>query len=112
MKKNAKLINYTKKVYTIIEKKQFPGLWKYKLDGYTDRWSPSPFLMKVDIRSMIPLGKEKHKGTINFNMAYDREAQLQSLHQENRTQAELTPEELDAQVLQIDKEKQKQAMEQ
>ena len=110
LKKNAKLFNYTKTVYTIIEKKQFPGLWKYKLDGYTDRWFPSPFLMNVDIQGMIPLGTEKHKGTINFNTTYDREAQIQSLHEGNRKQAVLTPEELDLQVLQIDKQKQKQAL--
>ena len=48
LKKNAKLFNYTKKVYTIIEKKQFPGLWKYKLDYYRNRWFPAPFLLKVD----------------------------------------------------------------
>ena len=61
---------------------------------------------------MIPLGTDKHKGTINFNTPYDREAQLQSLHEGNRKQAELTPEELDLQVLQIDEQKKKEALEQ
>jgi hypothetical protein len=92
LKKNAKIFNYTKKVYTVIEKKNFNGLWKYKLDGYTDRWFPSPFLIKVDIHGMTPLGTEKHKNTISFNTTYDRYAQLQSLHEGNRKQAELTPE--------------------
>ena len=59
---------------------------------------------------MVPLGTEKHKGTINFNTTYDREAQIQSLHEGNKKQAMLTPEELDLQVLQIDKQKQKQAL--
>ena len=59
---------------------------------------------------MIPLGTEKHKNTISFNTTYDREAQLQFLHEGNSKQAELTPEELDLQVLQIDKQKQKQAL--
>ena len=68
--------------------------------------------MKVDTRGIVPLGTDKHKRTINFNATYDREAQLQSLHEGNRVQAELTPEELDAQVLQIDKDKQKEALEQ
>ena len=110
LKENAKICNYTKKVYTVIEKRNFNGLWKYKLDSYTDRWFPSPFLMKVDTRGMIPLGTDKHNGTINFNMTYDKEAQLQSLHEGNRKKAELTPEELYLQVLQIDKQKQKQAL--
>ena len=59
---------------------------------------------------MIPLGSNIQKGAIHFNRTYDRELQLQSLHEGNITQADLTPDELDAQVLQIDKEKQKQAL--
>ena len=68
--------------------------------------------MKVDTREMVPLGTDKHKGTINFNTTYDRDAQLQSLHEGNRKQAELTPEELDLQVLQIDEQKKNEALEQ
>ena len=60
---------------------------------------------------MIPLGTIKNKGTINFNTTYDREVQLESLHKGNRTQAELTPEELDLQVLKIDEQKKKKALE-
>ena len=89
LRKNTKIYNYTKKVYTVIEKKNFNGLWKCKLDGYTDRWFPSPFLMKVDIQGMIPLGTEKHKNTISFNTTYDREAQLHSLHEGNRNKQSL-----------------------
>ena len=108
MKKRGALFNYTKKVYTVVEKLQFPGdLWKYKLNGYTNRFFPSPVLLKVDLRGMVPLGTEKHKNDISFNTQYDREAQLKRLHANNRKQGLLSPEELDAQVLQIDKEKQK-----
>ena len=107
--KNAKLFNYTKKVYTIIEKKQFPGLWKYKLDG-RDRWFPAPFLMKVDTWGMIPLGSDIQKDAITFNTTYNREVQLQSLHEENGAEGDLTQEKLDLQVVQIDKQKQKQAL--
>ena len=63
---NTKLFNFTKKVYTIIENKQFSGLWKYKLDGYTDRWFPSPFLMKVDTPGIIPLGSDIQKSAIDL----------------------------------------------
>ena len=59
---------------------------------------------------MIPLGFNIQNGAIHFNTTYDREAQLQSLHEKNRAQADLTPEELDLQVVQIDKQKQKQAL--
>ena len=82
-------------MYTTIEKTQFTGFWKYKLDHYRDRWFPAPFVMKVDTRGIIPLGSDIQKGAINFNTIYDREAQLQSLHEGNRAEADLTPEELD-----------------
>lgn len=59
---------------------------------------------------MIPLGFDIQKGTINFNTTYDRGAQLQSLHEGNRAQADLTPGELDLQVSKLDKQKQNQAL--
>ena len=66
--------------------------------------------MKVDTRGMIPLGSGIQTGAINFNTTFDREAQPQSLYDGNRPQAELTPEELDLPVVQIEKQKQKQAL--
>ena len=67
--------------------------------------------MKVDTRGMIPLGTDKHKGDIDFNTTFDREVQLQYLHKGNRSQAELTPEELDFQALHTDEQKKKEALE-
>ena len=92
------------------EKQQFSdGLYKYKLNGYTNRWFPSPFLLSVDTQGMVALGSNIQKGTINFNTTFDREAQLLNMQEANWKQAELTPEQLDAQVLQINIEKKKAA---
>ena len=73
------------------------------MDGHTDRWFPSPFLFKVDTRGMVALGNNVQKADINFNTTFDMENHLAGLHAKTRAQAELTPEQLDAQVLQIDK---------
>jgi hypothetical protein len=105
------LFNYTRKIYKVLAKEQFSDdIWKYKLNGYSTRWFPSPFLLKVDTRGMVALGSNIQKGTINFNTTFDREAQLQALHHNNQTQADISQEQLDAQVLQIDKDKQKEAL--
>ena len=110
MKKTGKLFNYTKKIYIVEEKQQFPdGLFKYKLNGCTDQWFSLPFLLSVDVRGMVALGSNIQKGTTKFNTTFDREAQLLNMQKANRKQAELTPEQLDAQVLQIDIEKKKAA---
>jgi hypothetical protein len=110
LRKTGKLFNYTEKIYIVEEKQQFPdGLYKYKLNGYTNRWFPSPFLLSVDTRDMVALGSNIQKGAINFNITFDREAQLLNMQEANRKQAELTPEQLDAQALQIDIEKKKAA---
>ena len=109
LKKKGKLFNYTKRIYKVTQKKLF-DIWKYKLDGHTDRWFPSPFLLKVDTRGMVALGSNVQKGDINFNTTFDMENHLAGLHAKTRAQAELTPEQLDAQVLQIDKAKKKKAM--
>jgi hypothetical protein len=84
-------------------------VYKYKLIGYTNWWFPSPFLLSVDTRGMVALGSNIQKGTIQFNTTFDREAQLLNMQEANWKQAELTPEQLDAQVLQIDIEKKKAA---
>ena len=56
LKKTGKLFNYTKKIYIVEEKQQFPdGLRKYKLNGYTNRWFPSPFFLSVGTWGMIAL---------------------------------------------------------
>jgi hypothetical protein len=111
LKKQGKLFNYTKKIYIVVEKKQFPdGMWKYKIDGYTSRCFPSAFLLKVDTRGMVALGSNIQKGIINFHTTFDREAHLQSLHANTQAQAQLTPAELDAQDQPIDEEKKKQAL--
>ena len=68
--------------------------------------------MKVDTRGMVPLGTEKHKNNITFKITYDWENQLQSLHGSKWKKAELTPEELDSQVLQIYEQKKKEALKQ
>ena len=80
------------------------------MNGHTDRWFPSPFLLKVDTRGMVALGSNVQKGDINFNTTFDMENHLAGLHAKTRAQAELTPEQLDAQVLQVDKAKKKKAM--
>jgi hypothetical protein len=110
LRKTGKLFNYTKNIYIVEEKQQFSnGLFKYEINGYTNQWFPSPFLLSVDTRGMVALGSNIQKGTINFNTTFDREAQLLNMQEANRKQAELTPEQLDAQVLQIDNEKKKAA---
>ena len=109
LKKKGKLFNYTKNIYKVTQKKLF-DIWKYKLNGHTDRWFPSPFLLKVDTRGMVALGSNVQKEDINFNTTFDMENHLAGLHAKTRAQAELTPEQLDAQMLQIDKAKKKKAM--
>ena len=84
MRKTGKLFNYTKKIYIVEEKQQFPdGLFKYKLNGYTNRWFLSPFLLSVDTRGMVALGSNIQKGAINFNTTFDREAQLLNMQEAN-----------------------------
>ena len=50
------------------EKKNFGGLWKYKLTESTNRWFPSPFVLKVDIKGMVPIGKDKHKNKVYLTL--------------------------------------------
>ena len=83
LKKNAKLFNYTKNIFEVMEKKNSDGIWKCKLDGYTNRWFPLPFLMKVDTRGMVPLATDKHKNKVSFNTQYDQEAQIAAWHESN-----------------------------